>query len=201
MIYIHDFGINVKDYSYQGKNNTFPRVPCQKCKRYDKLKKNGFRWRYVVGPDTDGQSLWIPIRVLYCKLCCKVTSILPSFCVPYKIHTLVTFEAFFLYLLFTRLPLSEIVKRARKLTGYYQLAQAWIKSFKTNIVNLTCQIRTLIPETPINQSSLRYQQVCACWWLLQRLAQHLQPSICLPLEKAQLFLWQKTKLGLFAYLG
>lgn len=208
MISIHDFGIDVKVYFLLGVKNRFPSLPCAKCNRYDKIKKNGFFWRYVVGPDTDGKSLWIPIRVFYCKRCHKVTSILPSFCIPYKIHTVLAFESFFFYLFFSNLSLDKIVKRSRKLSGYYQLAQAWIKSFKSNVVNLTAEVRSLWPRNYPRRSKaelpFRHQDIFPVWWSLQRLVRHplFQSSpIYLPLEKAQYLLWEKRKLGLFAYLA
>lgn len=162
----------------------------------------------MLGPDTGGALLRIPIRVLYCKRCRKLTSILPSFCIPYKIHTVLTFESFFLTVFFTKLPLAQVIERARCDTGYYQLAQAWVKSFKTNLVNLASELRTLLPADPGGNSrpssSLRYQHLAPTWWSLQRLARQpfpQFPSAALPLEKAQYFLWYRRKLGLFAYLG
>lgn len=164
------------------------------------MKKNGFRYRYVLGPDTDGKPLAIPIRVLYCKLCQKVTSILPSFCIPYKVHTVLTFDFFFHRLFFTMLSLTEVVTEARGLAGYYQLAQAWIRSFKDNTINLTAEIRSLLQDYQTNfQPSLRCQELFPTWQDLQRLARCL--GLKSSLEKTQYVLWQKKKLTIFAYLG
>lgn len=208
MIILHDFGINVKQYFQLGKKNKFPLVPCQRCKRFDHLKKNGFYYRYIVGIDTDGEYLLIPIRVLYCKRCQEVTSILPSFCVPYKIHTVLTFELFFGYLFFTRLSLAKVVERARRVKPSYQLAQAWIRSFKENLTNLTCELRSLCQEIWTESSSpspQRFQDIFPAWWSLQSLALSLSPQ-GIPqdypfLEKSCLYLFWKRRLGLFRYLG
>ena len=200
MIRPYDFGISPIVYCELGRNNAFPNPPCGKCLRWDKLKKNGYHWRYVIGPDTGGEALLIPIRVLYCRRCHKVTYIFPSFCVPRKQHTVLAFESFFLYLLFTRLSLAQVVERARRIKSSYQLAQAWIKSFRGNAVNLTAEVRTM-KVTDNNVSCYRYTELSTLWWSLQRLADDLSHQFpgMLPLERVQFTLMQKRRLSLFAY--
>jgi hypothetical protein len=172
------------------------------------MKRNGFRWRFVIGPETDGQAFEIAIQILYCKRCRKVTSVLPSFCVPYKSHTVSTFKKFFVYLFFTTLSLSQVVGKARGFNGSYQAAQAWVRSFKNNNINLTAELRTL---TGINSSaknisppSGRHKDLFSAWQMLGKLARQsaLQAlSIKPSLEKVQYFLWQNRKLGLFRCTG
>ena len=203
MIRPYDFGIGPIVYCELGKNNSFPNPPCGKCLRWDKLKKNGYHWRYVIGPDTGGEALLIPIRVLYCRRCHKVTYILPSFCVPRKQHTVLAFESFFLYLFFTKLSLTEVVERARRIKSSYQLAQAWIKSFRNNVVNLTAEVRTIMKVTDHNASCYRYMELSSLWWSMQRLADNLSHQFpgMLPLERVQFTLMQKRRLSLFSYIA
>lgn len=203
MIWPYDFGMGPVVYYELGKDNSFPNPPCGKCLRWDKLKKNGYHWRYVIGPDTGGEALLIPIRVLYCRRCHKVTYILPSFCVPRKQHTVLAFESFFLYLFFTKLSLTEVVKRARKIKGCYQLAQAWIKSFQSNVVNLTAEVRTIMKVTEDTIFCYRYRELSYVWWSLQKLACNVSREIpgMLPLERVQFTLMKKRNLSLFAYIA
>jgi len=210
MIILHDFGMDVKKYLknfHQGIRDFFPIVPCGKCGKLDTVEKNGFRWRFVLGPDTDGISLLIPIRMLYCTLCHKGISILPSFCVPRKIHTVLAYETFFLYAFFSPLPLAKIIERSkgRNATGYYQLAQAWIKSFRNNIINLTAEIKTLIKNfhKKTTYTSYRYNDALPTWWGLQKLTYLLfhQAPQRLPLERVQYLLLTKRRLGLFDYIA
>ena len=208
MIILHDFGMNVKEYLkkfQQGLRDFFPLLPCGQCGRLDTIVNKGFRWRFVLGPDTGGIYLSIPIRMLYCTLCHKTISILPSFCVPRRAHSLLAYETFFFYLFFTQLPLAKIIKKAkgRKANGYYQLAQAWIKSFKNNIINLTAEIRTSIKgfHKRIDYNSCRYSDALPTWWGLQNLAHLSFPAASqqLPLERVQMLL-KKRRLGIFGYV-
>jgi hypothetical protein len=119
-----------------------------------------------------------------------------------------TFELFFGYLFFTRLSLARVVERSRGVLGCYQLAHAWIDSFKKNTINLTTEIRSLLPETHSItdlQPSLRYQEIFPTWWSLQSLALSLSlpgiPEDYPFLEKGCLYLFWKKRIGLFRYLG
>lgn len=203
MIRPYDFGIGPIIYCDFGINNSFPNFPCGKCLRWDKLKKNGYHWRYVIGPDTGGEALLIPIRVLYCRRCHKITYILPSFCVPRKQHTVLAFESFFLYLFCTKLSLTQVAERARRIKSSYQLAQAWIKSFRNNVVNLTAEVRTIMKVTDNNDSCYRCIELSSLWWSLQKLADDLSPQFpgMLPLERVQWILMQKRRLSLFSYIA
>ncbi len=212
MISIYDFGMTVKEYLkkfLEGARDFFPKLPCAKCKRFDKLKDNGYYWRFVIGPDTGGSSLLIPVHYLYCRLCLKITVILRSFCIHKKVLSALAYETFFFYVFFTNLPMAKIIKRAKgrsdRCWGYHQLGYTWIKSFKNNIINLTAEIRTFIKgfhKRDTYYTSCRYSDLLPTWWGLQNLAYLLFPEKLhlLPLERAQYLLVRKRRVGIFGYL-
>jgi len=75
---IYDFGLTIKEYSKNVKNNDFPEISkCPCCN--DKMIKNGFYSRYVI---TSKKTYVIYIRRYRCKHCGVTLSILPSFLLP-----------------------------------------------------------------------------------------------------------------------
>lgn len=118
MILIHDFGIDLEEYSEHGLDNDFPvfnRCPDCNCIAQGNLHRNGFYWRYGIN---EHGAFHIPVCRFSC-LACKVNiSILPSFLIPYFQHTI-----------------HMIVKRVReflgekKVHGYRQQLAQYIKRF------------------------------------------------------------------------
>lgn len=73
MMIVHDFGIPVKEYVNQEKNNAFPTIEtCPNCKETGQIIKYGFRERWCAED-------WVWIKRYLCNACSKVFSLLPSF--------------------------------------------------------------------------------------------------------------------------
>ena len=61
---------------------TIPEV-CPQCLK-GRLKKHGYYWRNVAGPDRN-EVIRIAVARLLCLLCALTTSLLPSFAQPYRL--------------------------------------------------------------------------------------------------------------------
>jgi hypothetical protein len=88
MILLHDFGISIRKYGENGKENDFPvldQCPGCGCLRQGNLHRHGYYWRYGI----EGvEHIPIPICRYKCLVCKITISILPSFLVPYFQYTL-----------------------------------------------------------------------------------------------------------------
>jgi len=84
---IFDAGCSPELYQAQGKKYDFPdmtRELCPQCRKVY-LKKHGYYGRYLITISFEGK---IIIRRYYCPCCKKTVSLLPSFCHPMRVYSI-----------------------------------------------------------------------------------------------------------------
>jgi len=88
MIVLHDFQLNIHEYSNKGLNNNFPvfdHCPGCGCLAQGNFHRHGYYWRYGIEGD---EHIFIPICRYRCLSCGVTVSLLPSFLIPYFQYTL-----------------------------------------------------------------------------------------------------------------
>ncbi len=82
MVIIANFGLDVQTYSSEFPNLTFPSPKtCPNCTAADRLVEHGSYRRQVCDHK---QVFSIRVKRLFCTICRRTVSLLPSFCLPYR---------------------------------------------------------------------------------------------------------------------